>query len=211
MPPRREDHAEGTVWGAGGGGGWDSEARPLNPVPADPRRSAPSAQRRRAREIATSSRSPAQGCPPDEACLQPPRHRPAGGGRGPGQHGPGGPAQSGACASSALARAQAPEQRPGGPAAPRRGPRMVRSPRPGQGACLEATATIPARVPPAPGPARCARRARRGRHSPRQRAPAPGHSRRAQGCRAGSRAARGHAQTQPRARAQAPRRPRARA
>jgi len=154
MPPRRVDHAAGTVWGAGGR--WDSEARPLNPVPSGPRRSDASAQGRRARETATSSRSPAHGCPPDEACLQPPRHRPAGGGRGPGQHGPGGPAQSGACASSALARAQAPEQRPGGPAAPRRGPRMVRSPRPGQGACLEATATIPARVPPAPGPARAA-------------------------------------------------------
>ena len=46
------------------------------------------------------------GAPQDKARLQPPRHRSAGGGWGPGH---GGTAQPIACAPSALARAQAPE------------------------------------------------------------------------------------------------------
>ena len=136
MPPRREDHAPGTVRGAS-----YTHARTHTHTHAH---TATQGTRGSHEFTVASAWLPARrGLP---AAPTPPS-----GGRGPGQHRHGRPAQFIASASGALARAQAPEQRPGGPAAPRRGPRMVRSPRPGQGACLEATATIPARVPPGAG------------------------------------------------------------
>ena len=83
MPPRREDHAQGPVLGAFPHS--DAGHARLPRVHGHLRMDAP--QEHKAR-------------------LQPPRHRSAGGGWGPGH---GGTAQPIACAPSALARAQAPE------------------------------------------------------------------------------------------------------
>ena len=79
-----------------------------SPLPAVPRRSDAPAQRRRAREIATSSRSRAHGCPArtqgTSAAPTPPL-----GGRRLGSRARGDRAAYIACTPSALARAQAPE------------------------------------------------------------------------------------------------------
>ena len=111
-------------------------ARPLTPVPSGPRRSDAPTQGRRAREIATSSRSPAHGWPgrPGTSAAPtlrppPPRHRPAAGAPGSTGTGERGLRSSTRAPPAQPHRAQAPQQRPGGPSAPRRGLRMVLMPR----------------------------------------------------------------------------------
>jgi hypothetical protein len=138
-------------------------------VPSGPRRSDAPTQGRRAREIATSSRSPAHGWPgrPGTSAAPtlrppPPRHRPAAGAPGSTGTGERGLRSSTRAPPAQPHRAQAPQQRPGGPSAPRRGLRMVLMPRPGPPACPDATAAISAGLcRPAPGRARAARLARR--------------------------------------------------
>ena len=140
-----------------------------SPLPAVPRRSDAPAQRRRAREIATSSRSPAQGCPARPGTSAAPT--PPLGGRRLGSRARGDRAAYIACAPSALARAEAPEplvrvpQRRAHRAAPARcHRRMACPPRPRRLRALCACACVCVCVRAAPlrparkRPLRCAAR-----------------------------------------------------